>query len=71
MAGDFPEPGQVFDNPKADSVPLPVSGHLYAQIDPMLGEYDFTGSKLRDNTGVLYPKFSTKIIPEKWDEPSR
>lgn len=37
----------------------------------MLGEYDLSNDRLRDNTGVLPPKFAPSIIPENWEPPDR
>ncbi len=37
----------------------------------MLGEYDLSNDKLRDNTGVLPPKSAPSIIPENWEPPKR
>ena len=37
----------------------------------MLGEYDFSKDRLRDNTGVLFPKSDRRLIPEGWEPPKR
>ena len=37
----------------------------------MLGEYDLSNDRLRDNTGVLPPKSAPAIIPENWEPPNR
>ena len=37
----------------------------------MLGEYDLSNDRLRDNTGVLPPKSAPSIIPENWEPPKR
>ena len=37
----------------------------------MLGEYDLSNDRLRDNTGVLPPKFAPSTIPENWEPPKR
>lgn len=37
----------------------------------MLGEYDLSNDRLRDNTGVLPPKSAHRIIPENWEPPNR
>ena len=37
----------------------------------LLGEYDFSKEKLQDNTGVLPPKSTPRIIPENWGPPTR
>ncbi len=37
----------------------------------MLGEYDLSNDRLRDNTGVLPPKSAPSIIPVNWEPPKR
>ena len=37
----------------------------------LLGEYDFSSEKLQNNSGVLLPKFTPRIIPENWGPPTR
>ena len=37
----------------------------------MLGEYDLSSDRLRDNTGVLPPKSAPSVIPENWEPPKR
>ncbi len=37
----------------------------------MLGEYDLSNDRLRDNTGVLPPKSAPAIIPENREPPNR
>ena len=37
----------------------------------LLGEYDFSSERVRDNSGVLPPKSARRNIPENWEPLAR